>query len=185
MVADEVRKLAEKTQNTTKEVEATINILKQNTSAMTEEGESLDEIIEEMQEYMEEFKKGFNILASLDKELFAKFDILQDTLTALEQKANTLLFKIKNYKEKIMGESSYKADSGSHSFGTWYQGSGKDAFSETKAYGEIKDTELRLEGHYKNMMKSSMKDALEDFKHIERESKQIYKDLDNMLAQKS
>ncbi len=185
VVADEVRKLAEKTQSATKEVEVTINILKQNTSDMTSEGGNLENIIKEMQDYMEIFKKGFNALSKLDKELFAKFDILKDSLTALEQKINTLLFKIKNYKEKIHGESKYKEDEGSHSFDNWYEGSGKNSFSDTKAYQDIKSTHTKLETQYKNMMESNMKDALEDFDQIEKESKQIYRDLDNMLSQKS
>ena len=185
VVADEVRKLAEKTQNTTKEVEVSINVLKQNTSEMTNEGGSLDKIINEMQGFMEKFKKGFNALGGLDEKLFKKFDALKDSLTALEQKINTLLYKIKNYKEKIIGDSKYSKDVGSHSFEEWYKGSGKDSFSKTKAYQDINDTQNRLEEHYKNMMSSNMKDALEDFKNIEKESNQIYKDLDNMMIQKS
>ena len=185
VVADEVRKLAEKTQSATKEVEVTINILKQNTSDMTSEGGNLEKIIEDMQEYMEKFKKGFNALSKLDEELFSRFDVLKDSLTALEQKVNTLLFKIKNYEEKIRGNSKYKEDEGSHSFDTWYKGSGRDSFSSTKSYQDIKSTQNRLEAHYKDMMKSSMKDALEDFNKIEQESAQMYKDLDNMLSQKS
>ena len=185
VVADEVRKLAEKTQNATKEVEVTINVLKQNTSEMTEEGSNLEKIIEEMQNYMDKFRIGFNALSKLDEELFARFDVLKDSLTALEQKINTLLFKIKNYKEKIMGKSEYHEDIGTHSFNEWYIGSGKDSFGNTKSYHDIKSTQSRLEAHYKDMMKSSMKDALEDFHKIEQESDQMYKDLDNMLSQKS
>ena len=165
-------------------MEITINTLKQNTSELTNEGSNLDSIIKNMQEYMEEFKKGFNILSELDKKLFSRFDRLKDTLTAIEQKINNLLYKIKNYREKIIGNSSYSKDSGSHSFDEWYEGSGKDSFSTTTAYRDIKSTQNRLEGHYKDMMNSNMKDALEDFKQIEKESKQMYKDLDNMLNQK-
>jgi len=46
VVADEVRKLTEKTANATKNVEMTINTLKQNSSEMSMEGERLDNIIE-------------------------------------------------------------------------------------------------------------------------------------------
>jgi len=46
VVADEVRKLAEKTANATKDVEMTINTLKQDSSEMSMEGERLDNIIE-------------------------------------------------------------------------------------------------------------------------------------------
>ena len=185
VVADEVRKLAEKTQNTTKEVEVSINVLKQNTSEMTSEGSNLDKIIEEMQGFMEQFKKGFDALSKLDEKLFSRFDTLKDSLTALEQKVNTLLFKIKNYKEKIMGEGVYKEDSGAHTFNRWYEGSGKDSFGGTHAYKDIKQNQNSIEANYKNMMNSSMKDALNDFNKIEEDTRKIYKDLDNMLREKS
>ena len=183
VVADEVRKLAERTQEATKEVEVTINVLRQNTSSLTEEGENLDKIIQEMQEFMEEFKEGFNALETLDEKLFSRFDTLSDTLTAVEQKINNLLFKVKNYKEKIMGKSKYKEDLGEHSFDSWYEGAGKSAFSNTDAYKEIKQTQKDFEGHMRDVMEGSMKEALGHFQRAEIETKKMYKNLDDMVSQ--
>ncbi len=185
VVADEVRKLAERTQNATKEVEVTIGVLKQNSSNMTDEGENLDTIINQMQEYMDNFKKGFDVLSELDKVLFAKFDDLSDMLISLEQKINNLLFKIKNYKEKILGGSKYSEDEGEHSFRNWYEGYGKNSFKNTQAYKDIKDTQKRFEGHMKDVMKSNMKDSLLDMQKAENETNIMYKNLDDMLSQRS
>ncbi|GAB6045170.1 methyl-accepting chemotaxis protein [Caminibacter profundus] len=184
VVADEVRKLAERTQNATKEVEVTINVLKQNSSNMTDEGKNLDNIINEMQNFMNEFKEGFDNLSSLDDRLFSRFSHLADALTAIEQKINNLLFKIKNYKEKIMGDGKYSEDIGAHSFDTWYEGVGKEAFSETNSYRDIKSTQSRFENHLKDSMDLSMKDSLKSFKKAELETIQMYKDLDNMIKEK-
>ena len=184
VVADEVRKLAERTQNATKEVEVTIGVLKQNSSNMTDEGANLDAIINQMQEYMDNFKKGFDVLSELDKVLFAKFDDLSDMLISLEQKINNLLFKIKNYKEKILGESKYREDEGEHSFNTWYKGYGKNSFENTNAYRDIKDTQKRFEGHMRDVMKSNMKDSLDKIKKAEEETRVMYKNLDDMLSER-
>ena len=184
VVADEVRKLAERTQNATKEVEVTIGVLKQNSSNMTDEGANLDKIINQMQEYMDNFKKGFDVLSELDKVLFAKFDDLSHMLISLEQKINNLLFKIKNYKEKILGKSEYSEDRGEHSFNTWYQGYGKSAFGETNAYRDIKATQSRFEGHMRDVMNANMGDSLAEMKKAEEETKIMYKNLDDMLAER-
>ncbi len=183
VVADEVRKLAERTQEATKDVENTLKVLKQNSSSLTNEGKILDEIIKRMQEFLEEFKEGFNELSTLDEKLFSRFDNLSEVLTMVEQKINNLLFKVKNYKEKIMGKSVYHENEGSHSFNTWYNGVGKDVFGETKAYQDIKNTQSRIEGHYKDVMKDSMKEALGHFEKAEKENKEMYKDLDDMLRE--
>ncbi len=184
VVADEVRKLAERTQNATKEVEVTIGVLKQNSSNMTDEGANLDTIINQMQDYMDTFKKGFDILSQLDKVLFAKFDNLSDMLISLEQKINNLLFKIRNYKEKILGKSKYSEDSGEHSFDNWYKGFGKTSFGNTDAYKSIKSTQSRFEGHMKDMMKSNMKNSLADIQKAEKETNVMYKNLDDMLLER-
>lgn len=184
VVADEVRKLAERTQNATKEVEVTIGVLKQNSSNMTDEGANLDNIISQMQDYMDNFKKGFDMLSQLDKVLFAKFDTLSDMLVSLEQKINNLLFKMKNYKEKILGKSEYSEDSGEHSFNNWYKGFGKTSFGNTNAYRDIKATQERFENHMKDMMQSNMKNSLEDMKKAENETKVMYRNLDDMLLER-
>ena len=183
VVADEVRKLAERTQNATKEVEVTIGVLKQNSSNMTDEGSNLDNIIAQMQDYMDFFKKGFDLLAELDNVLFRKFDNLSDMLVSLEQKINNLLFKTKNYKEKILGSSEYKNDEGEHSFNNWYDGFGKDSFKDVNAYKEIKATQNRFEGHMRDVMSANMKDSLKEMAKAENETKVMYKNLDDMLLE--
>ncbi|NPA11742.1 MAG: hypothetical protein GXO62_05835 [Epsilonproteobacteria bacterium] len=181
VVADEVRKLAERTQKATNEVEVNINLLKQNSSSMTSEGEKLDEIIDVMEKLMVEFKEGFDKLYEIDLQNFNKFESLADALTALQQKINNLLFKIRNYKEKIMGNSEYKEDTGSHSFNNWYSGTGRDAFRETQSYKDIKGTNTSFNNNMKNAMNSNMKDSLADFEKANADTVKMYKELDDMV----
>jgi len=102
VVADEVRKLAEKTADATKDVEMTINTLKQDSSEMSSEGERLDNIIEFMKKFMKEFKEGFDKLYEIDLENIKEFSRLADELTSIQQKINNLLHKIKNYYSKLV-----------------------------------------------------------------------------------
>jgi len=183
VVADEVRKLAERTQKATNEVEVTINVLKQNSSNMTDEGTKLDHIIEMMEEFMKDFKEGFDKLYEIDVEMFDEFENLANALTALQQKINTLLYKVKNYKEKVMGESKYSRDSGAHSFDTWYGGSGRDAFGTTDSYKNIKSQNDAFENSMKDAMNANMKDSLKEFEKMENDSTKMYNSLDNMIKE--
>ncbi len=181
VVADEVRKLAERTQKATNEVEVTINVLKQNTSSMNDEGDKLDHIIELMESFMNKFKGGFNKLYEIDMEMFKEFESLANALTALQQKINNLFFKIKNYKEKITGNSEYHADSGVHSFEKWHSTSGKDAFENTESYGKIGQSQKDFEGNMEKAMNNSMLNSFNDFENAEKNTVTMYKHLDNMV----
>ncbi|WP_459978225.1 methyl-accepting chemotaxis protein [Nautilia lithotrophica] len=185
VVADEVRKLAERTQKATNEVEVTINVLKQNSSNMTEEGDKLDHIIGLMENFMGEFKEGFDKLYEIDIKMFNEFESLANALTALQQKINNLLFKIKNYREKIIGKSIYHEDVGVHSFEKWHSTSGKDAFEHTESYGKIGQSQKDFEDNMKKAMKSSMLDSLGDFKNAEKDTKTMYQQLDDMVQEKN
>ena len=184
VVADEVRKLAEKTAKATVEVEMNINTLKQNSSEMTNEGERLDEIIELMQEFMNSFKEGFNRLYEIDLKTFEDFEKLADSLTALQQKINNFLYKIRNYKSKITGNSEYQSDEGAHSFSNWYEGAGKTAFEDTKSYRDIKNTQNNFEISMKKAMSENLNASFENMKLMEKESQKVYSDLESMVSQK-
>ena len=184
VVADEVRKLAERTQKATLEVEVSINELKQNSSKMTDEGQNLDNIINEMDKYMSEFKVGFDKLYEIDVKSFNEFQNLANALTTIEQKINNLLYKVRAYKEKVLGESNQISDSGVHSFKNWYEGKGKDAFSQTKAYKEISGSQSRFNKNVSDAMNATMSGSLEDFQIMEKESDEMYRLLNEMEKEK-
>jgi methyl-accepting chemotaxis protein len=181
VVADEVRKLAERTQKATNEVEVTINVLKQNSSNMTEEGKKLDTIIEMMEEFMRDFKEGFDKLYEIDIKNYEDFEELADALMMLQQKINNLLHKIKNYKSKLLGEGDYKNDSGN--FQNWADNVGNDITS-LSSFSELKNTQRVFEQDLKNAMSGSMEDSLKNFDKMERQSQKVYNDLDGILNQR-
>jgi methyl-accepting chemotaxis protein len=185
VVADEVRKLAERTQNATKEVEVTINVLKQNSSSLTDEGSQLQEIISQMQEFMEDFKEGFEKLYQINFETFEEFENLTNTLSAIQQKINNLLFSIRNYQEKIIGKSKHIEDTPGHSFEEWMGDSGYKSFKETKSYQNIRGSHNEFHKHMNNAMDASMQDSLGDFKKANEATKKMYSLLDDMVKEAS
>ncbi len=73
VVADEVRNLAERTQQATKEVEVTINSLKQSSGNITNESKTLVKITNTMYSLMNNFKEIFDKLYNTDLESIDEF----------------------------------------------------------------------------------------------------------------
>jgi len=92
VVADEVRKLAERTQEATKEVEGTINSLKQNSNTIVGESKTLVSITDRMYELLQDFKNTFNELYNADvksideiKSLIKKIEELNKKLRFIKE----------------------------------------------------------------------------------------------------
>jgi len=180
VVADEVRKLAERTQKATNEVETSISLLKQNSSTMAEGSNHLDEIIDFMQNFMESFREGFNKLYEIDLQTIDELHNLADSISALQQKINNFLYKIRGYEEKIIGKSNQIDDNFSHNFDDWFHKSGKKAFENTKAYQHIQASQNRFAGNMNSAMDATMHNSVKDFQNMEKESDTMYKLLDEM-----
>ncbi len=183
VVADEVRKLAERTQNATKEVEVTINVLKQNSSSLTDEGTQLHSIINQMQEFMNDFKEGFEKLYQINLDTFEEFENLTNTLSAIQQKINNLLFSIRNYQEKIIGKSQHIEDTPGHSFEEWMSQSGYHAFKNTKSYNKIRESHEAFHKHMNDAMDANMKNSAIHFEKANAETKKMYGLLDDMVKE--
>ncbi|WP_151900129.1 methyl-accepting chemotaxis protein [Sulfurimonas hydrogeniphila] len=180
VVADEVRKLAERTQKATNEVDTSISMLKQNSSIMLEASESLDQIIGSMETFMNNFKEGFDKLYEIDLKTINELHNLADAISALQQKINNFLYKIRAYEEKLIGNGNPMNDNGSHSFDTWKNESGKKAFGQTKAYQQIDASQKRFAQGVDDAMEATMKTSLQDFQGMEEESKNMYRLLNDM-----
>jgi len=86
VVADEVRNLAERTQEATKEVEVTINSLKQSSGNITNESKTLVTITNTMYSLMNEFKEVFDKLYSTDLESIQEFKDILKKIMELNEK---------------------------------------------------------------------------------------------------
>ncbi len=139
VVADEVRKLAERTQKATGEVEANINILKQNSNQMVESNEKTVEITDASTRRLEEFTNVLNRLIDNANEIKKRNKDVTDELFISLAKIDYTMFKLNGYKSVYKADGSLNvADAQNCRFGKWYNSKeGKDAFGDTSLYGNI------------------------------------------------
>jgi methyl-accepting chemotaxis protein len=95
VVADEVRNLAERTQEATKEVEITINALKQSSGTITNESKTLVTITNTMYELMKQFKDIFDRLYQADIESLEEFKNILKKIEELNTKLQKAVSEIK------------------------------------------------------------------------------------------
>ena len=133
VVADEVRKLAERTQKATGEVEANINILKQNSNEMLQSNEKTEQITTQSTEKLSEFTTTLNHLIDSSKITKKKNEEIASELYITLNKIDHMIFKSKGYQAIYKEDGSlYIADENGCEFGKWYSS------SETlKEYGKL------------------------------------------------
>jgi len=95
VVADEVRKLAERTREATKEVEVTINSLKQSSSSISKESKLLVDITSTMYEIMNEFKNTFEELYNADIKSINEFEEVLKKIEKLNSKLQEVVKALK------------------------------------------------------------------------------------------
>jgi len=95
VVADEVRKLAERTREATKEVEVTINSLKQSSSSISKESKLLVNITSTMYEIMNEFRNTFEELYNADIKSINEFEDVLKKIEKLNSKLQEVVKALK------------------------------------------------------------------------------------------
>ncbi len=193
VVADEVRKLAERTQKATKEVEITINTLKQESSHIQESSESMTAIAHESERLTNNFEKTLQNFASDGEIMVTSIDhILDNTFIGLV-KLDHVLFKTNAYIAMIHGDSS--AHFSNHHecrLGKWYDsGIGKERFAHTSSYKAIAEPHSQVH-HYvidaikclkSGLCNESMK-IIKDFEAVEAASKELFVLLDKLPTER-
>ncbi len=139
VVADEVRKLAERTQKATGEVEANINILKQNSNAMLESSEKTEEITNSSTQKLQEFTETLSKLIESSRETKKKNEEIANELFISLAKIDNMIFKTNGYKSVYKEDATVEiTDDKSCRFGKWYHSNeAKKAVKDTQVYGAI------------------------------------------------
>ena len=193
VVADEVRKLAERTQKATTEVEATINILKQNAETMVESSESTEAYVKESVQQVEHFKEGLNELTTnantiRHKNLLISYDIFIELA-----KLDHIIFKLNAYSSLFHNEE--KTTFGDHHqcrLGKWYeQGDGKKAFGTVESYALLEAPHRNVHDKVKASLACISKGScveeaeliLDNFRIVEAKSKELFTILDRMVTE--
>jgi methyl-accepting chemotaxis protein len=138
-VADEVRKLAEKTQRATSEVEASINVLKQNSLNMVEGSEKTEMMASQSAEKLDAFKSILSTLIDNAVTIKNQNENISYKLFASLVKLDHLIFKTNGYLSvfecRTVGEFS---DHHNCNLGQWYEkGEGKKVFGNLESYKSL------------------------------------------------
>jgi len=135
VVADEVRKLAERTQKATKEVEITINTLKQESSNINVSSDEMTHIAKESELLTSNFESTLNVFASDGESMAISIDHMLDNTFIGLVKLDHLFFKTNAYIAMLHEDASIKfSDHHQCRLGKWYETIGKERFGHTPSY---------------------------------------------------
>lgn len=193
VVADEVRKLAERTQKATKEVEITINTLKQESSNIQESSETMTTVAHESERLTSNFEETLKSFAE-DGEIMANSidHMLDNTFIGLV-KLDHLLFKTNAYITMLHeNASAHFSDHHECRLGKWYDtGIGKERFSHTPSYKAIAGPHSQVHYHIIDAVKclktglcTESAKIINDFKSAEAASKELFTLLDRLPAER-
>jgi len=191
VVADEVRKLAERTQKATSEVEANISVLKQNSTSMADNSESIEKHAISSQEKLDEFKNILNELVTNSEKITEDNTQIGHELFANMAKLDHMIYKNNAY-SAALGE---KADVslGNHEncmLGKWYVNEGKKEFSGSNSYASLLVPHKKVHESVAKVMALLEKDSsankaeiIKLFKDAENASTDLFSHLDRMVSE--
>ncbi len=139
VVADEVRKLAERTQKATGEISITIQNLQQQSSAISENATTMNDIAQDTNDTMDTFS---NTMSQFTGELESTSKISNESSFALflsNYKIQHILLKSNAYSSVVNGSVTEALKKGYKEcgFGKWYYGTGHTLFSNNSTYKKM------------------------------------------------
>ena len=138
VVADEVRKLAERTGIATKNVEVSINVVKQNTAEMNESTSKMLESIEAANNVQHTLDKEINSLLKTNSDNTVRNTVIGEDIMVNLTKLEHTIFKMAGYNSIL--ENCVQCDTStadSCRFGIWYNGEGKEKYGKSHFYKSI------------------------------------------------
>lgn len=193
VVADEVRKLAERTQNATKEVEITINTLKQESSNIQESSETMTSIAHESERLTKHFEATLQTFADDGEIMASSIDHMLDNTFIGLVKLDHLLFKTNAYITMLHeNASAHFADHHECRLGKWYDaGIGKERFSHTPSYKAMAHPHSQVHHSIIDAVKclktglcTESSKIINDFKAAEAASHELFTLLDRLPAER-
>ncbi len=191
VVADEVRKLAERTQKATSEVEVNINLLKQNSSAMEEFSQEMDNEVVKSLDKLDTFNVSLrDLVAGASQVKNANNDISNRMFLNLV-KLDHIVFKLSAY-ESVFNENT-KYTFSSHTecrFGKWIATNGKNVYAKAPSFSKInaphKEVHTNISQIPELVKSGSVVNAdkiIKAFSNSEKYSKELFEILDNITQE--
>ncbi|MEA2072102.1 MAG: nitrate- and nitrite sensing domain-containing protein [Campylobacterota bacterium] len=188
VVADEVRKLAERTQKATSEVEVNINLLKQNSAAMQDFSEQMDEEIGTSLENLESFNGSLHELVEKAHDIKDENRTISNMMFLNLAKIDHIVFKLAGYDSVFKDDGSFTfSDHTSCRFGKWYTTTGKEVFGKNPIYSAINRPHQAVHDSVKSIpsyvQEGSLENAdkiIEAFSTAEKNSKELFAALNGL-----
>ena len=193
VVADEVRKLAERTQKATSEITISINSMKQESSIILEQSESMTSLSGEASTSVEDFNSTMSVLNSEATDMAQIINNMENKVFIVLAKIDHIIYKANAYDSIIAADKSKSF--GSHTacrLGKWYESSGKERFGNTEAYKStltphktVHESVHKCIAYFENedTRIENEEQIIENLQIMEKNSNQLFTHLNNMLIQ--
>ena len=182
VVADEVRKLAERTQKATSEVEVNINLLKQNSAAMQDFSEQMDEEISTSLNKLDSFNESLSALVDSAHVVKESNALISSKMFLNLAKIDHIVFKLSGYDSVFKNDEHYTfSDQHSCRFGKWYETRGKAIFGANPSYAKVAMSHKEVHESVKSIpnfiKEGSVENAdkiIEAFTNAEKKSSELF-----------
>ncbi|MCD6433970.1 MAG: HAMP domain-containing protein [Sulfurimonas sp.] len=189
VVADEVRKLAERTQKATSEVEVNISVLKQNSTNMAENSESIEKHAISSQNILDDFREILSELVSNAQTIKEDNTNIGHELFANMAKLDHMIYKSNAYSCAFEGHGNITlSDYKSCLLGKWHANEGKANFTGNSAYNAVVEPHKHIHENIAKAISLIEKDVVGNadeviklFKDTEVASIKLFNHLDDMV----
>lgn len=195
VVADEVRKLAERTHKATSEISISIKSLQQGMSEIQSSSEAMKETVDATTIKIEEFESTLIELSDGSNNIVQSSHKMENNIFIVLAKIDHILYKARAYNSLITLQPILKAVDSHHcNLGIWYDGEGKERFSDTDSYVKIatphncvhKNANTNLSYLENDAQANTMKhaqDIISNFDKMEEASEELFALMDRMLEE--
>ena len=193
VVADEVRNLAERTQKATAEIEMNINILKQNSTTMIENTQTLETLSNESIKTLNEFSNEFSNLSSEISGIRNENISTTNSIFLELAKLDHFIYKLKGYTAVI--EKHDNEEFVTHKdcrLGLWYTGKAKDIFGTTSTYKKMEAPHAVVHDEIKKAYTLSRSDKqnnineiINSFSNSEKSSEALFSLMNELIKEKT
>ncbi len=195
VVADEVRKLAERTHKATGEISISIKSLQQDMSEIQTSSESMKVTVEGSSQKISEFEDTLIKLSDNATGIVDSSYAMENSIFIVLAKIDHILYKSRAY-NSIMSLEKVLPVSNAHEcrLGQWYDGEGKQRFSETSSYSQIVQPHhtvhenananlVFLDDNAQTTTLEHAQEIIENFDNMEDASEKLFVLLDDMLQE--